>query len=166
MLFSSVPFCLENFGLWLPTALLPVHLLNKVVVFGDDVVPVLHAIIELFDVFVTLSREFLERLIVFLYAVIGLGQFGFEAGDRLFVFSNLIGQSLAGCLKRVDFALLKVNHFFVGSRRKLKLGDARAKFGYLVIHSLDGIGVSLDRGGFFINRLAQIVDLVSLYALL
>ena len=84
MLFSSVSFCWENFALLLPTALLLVHLLNKVVVFGDDIVPVLHTVIELFDVFVTLSRKFLERLILFLYAIVGLGQFGFEAGDRLF----------------------------------------------------------------------------------
>jgi hypothetical protein len=143
----------------------PLNLLNEIVVFGDDVIPVFHAVVKFLHKVIPLGDEVRNGLILFFNAGIGILQFGLQLVHRLLVLRDGVGEIQIGELQAGDRRFLRNNEFFVRGGRGLDLSNAGVQLFDLVIQGGDGIRVALNVGISLKNHSVQGLDFIALQRL-
>ena len=138
------------------------HWFCQFIVFCDNVISFLYAVIQFLDEFIPLGNKVCDCFVLFVDAVVGVLQSGLQRLNAIFISGNLMGKVFVEKLEPADLAILNHHKLFVGGSGFLEFGDARVHLGHLVIQDRNGIGVILDGGVFLINHLVQHFNFIAL----
>src|ERR1039457_5846348 len=119
-------------------------LFRQFVVFGHDVVPVLHFVVVFLGEVVALGDEVGDGSVLLVNSGVGFLQLGFQRIYACFVLCDFVSRIFVGELELHDFSLLRNQTLFIGRGGGLDFGEARVHLVHLMVQRGDGVGVVLD----------------------